>query len=306
MKEIFGPETPYAGDLEAKAVLMLVNSDPSVDFPESLPPHVKEVGGLQIKAAKKLPEDIESFVKEGKKGTVLMSLGTNFRSDQLGMDKIKTVIEVFRKQPDYNFLWKFETSEMLNDLNLPSNVKISAWLPQNDILSHSNVKLFITHGGLLSTHETTWHGVPIVGIPFIADQHRNLHKSIRAGVAVKVDFKTLTEKSLGDAIREVLSNPKYKKNMEMRSKRFRDQPHTALERAVFWSEYVIRNPEPSHLRPARFTLGVLGNHFLDLQLLALITIVLTICGLKKQIRKVFHTNGGSQQHSNGSSKLHKE
>lgn len=234
-----------------------------------------------------------------------MSLGTNIRSDQLGVDKIKLVIEVFRRIPEYNFLWKFETSEMLKDMNLPANVKISAWLPQNDILSHANLKLFITHGGLLSTHETTWHGVPIVGIPFIADQHRNLYKSIRGGVAVKVDYFSMTEQSLSDAIKEVLNNPKYKKNMEMRSKRFRDQPQTALERAIFWCEYVIRHPEPVHLRPARFTLGVLGSHFLDIQLLALLTIVLTICMVKALIRKVFYRNS-SQKHSNGFSKLHKE
>lgn len=44
-------------------------------------------------------------------------------------------------------LWKWE-----DDLpDKPSNIRIEKWLPQNDILGHPNVKLFITHGGLLST-----------------------------------------------------------------------------------------------------------------------------------------------------------
>lgn len=275
---------------------MLVNSDPSVDFPLVLPPNIVQVGGLQIKEPKQLPDELKTFIEKGKKGTVLMSLGTNIRSDQLSMDKIKIVIDVFRNMPEYNFLWKFETSEMLKDL--PENVKITAWLPQNDILSHPNVKLFITHGGLLSTQETTWHSVPMVGMPFVADQHRNLFKSINAGVAAKVDYFTMSEQSLGDAIKEVLGNPKYKRNMEMRSKRFRDQPQSALERAIWWCEYIIRNPHPTHLRPSKFTLGLLDSHFFDLQLLAVVTILLTICGLKKLIRKVFHRNRSDYQ-SNG-------
>lgn len=35
---------------------------------------------------------------------------------------------------------------------------------------HPKTKLFMSHGGLLSSQETTWHGVPTLIIPFFADQ----------------------------------------------------------------------------------------------------------------------------------------
>lgn len=285
MKKIFGSDTPYADDLDKMAALMLVNSNPVVDYPDSVPPNIIQVGGLQIKEPKLIPNDIEEFMNKAEKGAVLMSLGTNVRSDSIGEERIRMVVEAFRLIPEYNFLWKFETSEMLP--NLPSNVKISDWLPQNDLLAHPKLKLFISHAGLLSSHEALWWGVPIVGIPFYADQHRNMHKLVISGVAIKVDFETLTTQKLKNAIEEVLKNPKYREKMQNKAKAFRDQPEKPLDRAVWWCEFVLRNPRPSYLRPAEFNLGLLGSHFWDIQAIILIALSLIFLAVKKIFYKLF-------------------
>lgn len=49
----FGPDYPKGSDLESKTVLALVNSHPSIDFPEPLSPNVIPVGGLQIRSPPK-------------------------------------------------------------------------------------------------------------------------------------------------------------------------------------------------------------------------------------------------------------
>ena len=170
MKQRYGfKDMPYAGDLESMSAFMMVNSNPTLDGPDPLPPNVIEIGGLQIKDPKPLPQDLESFVNSSKKGTVLFSLGTNVKSSELGLEKQQMIVEAFRQIPEYNFLWKFETQF---PLELPINVKIKKFMPQNDILAHSKTKLFITHAGLLSSQEATWYGVPMIGIPFIIDQFR--------------------------------------------------------------------------------------------------------------------------------------
>lgn len=89
---------------------------------------------------------------------------------------------------------------------MPANVLISDWLPQSEILAHPNVKVFITHGGLLGTTEAIYHGVPIVGMPFFGDQKRNIQTAVQAGWGVQLDYKNVTEQSLRWALLEVIEH----------------------------------------------------------------------------------------------------
>jgi glucuronosyltransferase len=73
-------------------------------------------------------------------------------------------------------------------------------------IAHPNTKLFITHGGLLSTLEAAFNGVPLVGIPFFGDQQLNVAKSARMGLAVALDFQTLTKASTLTAVRTILDD----------------------------------------------------------------------------------------------------
>ena len=56
-------------------------------------------------------------------------------------------------------LWKWETEEMPEK---PDNLKLSKWLPQQDILGHPNTKLFISHVGQSSFQESLCHQKPMV------------------------------------------------------------------------------------------------------------------------------------------------
>lgn len=140
-----------------------------MDYAQPLPPNVIPVGGLHIKEAKPLPAHIESFIDASHRGAILFSLGSNFRSDSMSGDTQYAFIEAFRQLPDYHFLWKFESE--VSASQMPKNVFVSRWLPQADILAHPKTRLFFTHAGLLSTQEAIWRGVPMLGMPFVFDQH---------------------------------------------------------------------------------------------------------------------------------------
>jgi UDP:flavonoid glycosyltransferase YjiC (YdhE family) len=74
------------------------------------------------------------------------------------------------------------------------------------VTAHPNVCLFITHAGMLSTHEAIYHGVPVVGIPFLADQSSNIMKLSTRGVGVELAYHTLSKQSILDAVQTVLGN----------------------------------------------------------------------------------------------------
>lgn len=178
----FHPDAPSVLEIEVKATkLILMNTNPITDYRQPSFPHVKLVGGAQIKKPNSLPSELQKIVDEAE-SVVLFSLGTNVKSEALGEERILKILKAFTRLPRYTFLWKLETKAKL-PIELPSNVKIQSWIPQNDILAQPKTKLFISHCGLLSTQESLFYGVPILCFPIIFDQHQNSFrmKELRVG-----------------------------------------------------------------------------------------------------------------------------
>jgi glucuronosyltransferase len=170
---------------------------------------------------------------------------------------------------------------------------VMKFLPQNDILAHPQIKAFISHAGLLSTHEAMWHGKPIIGIPFFVDQGRNMEKIAAMEVAVKVDFRILSVKVFKASIKEVLDNPKYSTNVKRISRMFTDKPQKPLETAVWWTEFVMRNPNLENMKSPTLKLGPFASKSYDV-LLAIVLILYLFAYLLKKLFKVIFSCGKSK------------
>lgn len=70
------------------------------------------------------------------------------------------------------------------------------------------MKLFVTHGGLLSTIEAVHHGVPLLALPVYGDQKLNAVTAEQKGYAINISFDKFEEKRFESAINELLNNPK--------------------------------------------------------------------------------------------------
>ena len=62
----------------------------------------------------------------------------------------KVIFNVQCRKLKLPILWKWDEDDIAD---LPKNVMIKKWVPQQDILAHPNLKLFVTHGGLLRYHD---------------------------------------------------------------------------------------------------------------------------------------------------------
>ncbi|XP_019872405.2 UDP-glycosyltransferase UGT5 [Aethina tumida] len=272
-KKKYGPKhAPYMKNVD-RISLLLSNVNPLLDYPQPLPPNIIPVGGLQAKPANKLPQDLQKILDNSVDGVIVFSLGTNMRSDKLSPEKRKTLLDAF-KQLKQTILWKFESDIE----NLPKNVVVRKWLPQNDVIAHSNVVLFIGHGGALSTQEALYHGVPIIGVPFFFDQVINVKALQHRKRGALLDYKTMTTKQIVDTIREVIENPIYKKNVKEVSNRFKTLPLKPLDVAVHWVEYSLKHNGTSFLNLKSRHMSFLQYTCLDV-VLFLVGVVVAICSI---------------------------
>lgn len=147
---------------------------------------------------------MQSYLDSANEGIIYFSLGSNIKSNLLQQDKKNILIRSFAKLP-YKVLWKFEDDQLEGK---PVNVKINKWLPQQDVLRHPNIILFITQAGLQSMEEALLNGLPLIVIPFVGDQLYNAKSIEMLGIGLRLDFGSLTEEGFRSSIVEVIENHK--------------------------------------------------------------------------------------------------
>ncbi|PSN43365.1 hypothetical protein C0J52_23089 [Blattella germanica] len=197
-------DMPFIQEVINNVSVILVNSHYSFYYPRPNVPTMVEIAGLHLSDPKPLPKDLQEFMDGAVEGVIYFSLGTNVRSDSMSDTKRQMFLDAFSELKHFRVLWKWEGDEIPG---LPENVQIRKWLPQQDVLAHPKVKAFIYQGGLQSTEETIRVQVPVIGIPFFADQVLNVRKMVHAGAGVRLDFKDISKESLLNALNEVIYNP---------------------------------------------------------------------------------------------------
>lgn len=213
--------------------------------------------------------------------------GTQVPISVMPVDQLTAFLQVFNEFSKVRILLKWE-SDIVE--NLPKNVLPKKWLPQNDILAHPNVRLFITHGGLLGSQEAVHYGVPMLGIPFYGDQHQNTYKAALAGHALKLEFKNVTVESLSWALTELMYNPVYAMKAKLNSRIFRDRPQSAMDRAVYWIEYVIRFGGANHLQSAGGDLQWYSYFLLDIMAAVAFAVMLVVFVVSFAVRRIIYVS----------------
>ncbi|KAJ8954694.1 hypothetical protein NQ318_011387 [Aromia moschata] len=285
-------DPPNFYELYHNASLALLNSHGSISQAVPLVPTMKEIGGFHVKPPKKLPKDLQDYLDNAKDGVVYFSLGSSLRSKDLPLKKLEALLRSFGKLKQ-KVLWKWEEDILPGQ---PANVKLGKWFPQQDILAHPNVILFVTQGGLLSNTESVYHGVPMLVIPVYGDQHHNARLAMKYEYSLTLPYKDpeFSEEKISYLLNELLHNPKYSENVKRISRLFHDRPLSPMEEAVYWVEYVIRHKGALHLRVAGVDLPWYRYFLLDVILFLAVTAVLSIFLLYLGLRYSFVRRRQSQ------------
>ncbi|XP_065206871.1 UDP-glucosyltransferase 2-like [Planococcus citri] len=279
-REVFKMEPPSSEELNKKAALGFYNSHFSF-IGRPMSPNAIEIGGIHIKERKKLSKDLEDFIEGFAPGVIFFSFGTTIKASSISSEKLKIIIDTFASIPQ-RVLWR------VNELNIsesiPPNVKLGKWFPQRDILEHKNVIGFISHCGLLGTLEAVHTSTPVIGMPFSFDQFQNANILAEKGAGIHVDYFTMTKYIFARAIEEIITNPKYRENMQKLSMVFKDRPRSPLDESLYWSEYVIKHQGAPHLRTTAADMPLYQYLLLDVLAVILGTAIGILCICKLLLR----------------------
>nr|XP_060635009.1 2-hydroxyacylsphingosine 1-beta-galactosyltransferase [Anolis sagrei ordinatus] len=259
--------------------LWMLCTDVALEFPRPTLPNVVYVGGILTKPASPLPEDLQKWVDGAhENGFVLVSFGAGVK--YLSEDIAKTLAHALERLPQ-RVIWRFSGNK---PRNLGNNTKLIEWLPQNDLLGHSNIKAFLSHGGLNSIFETMYHGVPVVGIPLFGDHYDTMTRVQAKGMGILLNWKTLTEDELYKALVKVINDPSYRRQAQKLSEIHKDQPGHPVNRTVYWINYILRHNGAQHLRAAVYTVSSYQYFLLDIAVVVLLGTAL-FCYILARIAK---------------------
>ena len=140
------------------------------------------------------------------KNPIYISLGTVFNRT---VDFYKLCFEAFGDS-DHTVVMSIGNQTKLTDLgDIPQNFIVKPYVPQTEVLKHT--KLFITHGGMNSTNEGLYYGVPLIVIPQSADQPIIAKQVVNIGAGIQLQMQSLTANQLRQAADHVLNHPSFHK-----------------------------------------------------------------------------------------------
>ena len=190
--------------------LILVNGAFGIEYERPLPPLVEMVGAMLPPAIPPLPPDLDAWLADGPP-VVYVNLGTLAVALPSQLAKMAGALGA----EGMRALWILRAPQAAAlPRPLPAGLRVMAWGPPPlAVLSHPNVKAFVTHAGINSAHEAVTAGTPIVAIPMFADQRDMAARMTDAGIGLRLDKTRFSAAELREAVLRVLREPSFPQRM---------------------------------------------------------------------------------------------
>jgi len=279
--EKYVPDRPYLDTVELfrRQSLWFFVEDLSVNYPLPQMPNTVAVGDIMAGAkVRPLSNEIQEFISTSKNGVIIVSFGSfcDFFPPAITQRLCGAFTEV-TKRFGMSVIWKSKAAEICQN----DNILMLPWLPQNDLLADSRVKLFISHGGSNSIMESIYHSKPLIVFPIGLDQPANAAAAVSKGFAIQMKIVDFSSESLVSNIHKLLTDPTYERNASLASAILRDRRDTPAQRVSAMIDHVIKYGD-RHLRTGAFELSTFQFMMFDIfaalfAAAAIVLLTVTLC-----------------------------
>jgi UDP:flavonoid glycosyltransferase YjiC (YdhE family) len=209
----------------------IANSYIGLENARSIPSHMYPIGPILSGDSPPLSPELQAFMDTHSK-VLYVAFGSLVKPSQNLLTKLlshfqrainqrildgviwglpKTDFETFPKSYKVDNT-EYPTAKIVEDTH--DKIKILNWAPQQSILHHRNTKLFLSHGGLDSIYESLNAGVPILVLPFLADQPHNAALVAESGAGDFIDWNGMSDREVYQKFVKLLDP----NNLELESK----------------------------------------------------------------------------------------
>lgn len=195
--------------LESSPYLGLVPTTEAYEYPRrNVPPQLMYVGPVTANSRGESYDDFPWEWLEDERPTLYVSMGTIVG----GLNVFQEVIKVARGADWKAVLSVGRDTDLAMFADAPDNVLVKNYVPQLKLLDH--VDAVISHGGNNTVTDTLLHGLPLIVIPFSADQPESAARVKASGAGIRIRPGKAKGKILRDAIREILYKPSYRREAQ--------------------------------------------------------------------------------------------
>ncbi|TDC90982.1 glycosyltransferase [Saccharopolyspora aridisoli] len=196
------------------AELVLCYAIPEMDYPFEIPGMLHNVGAMIPPLPQAPGEELGRWLDE-RQSVVYAGFGTITR---LTGEQVRSFVEVARRlEGQHDVLWKLpQDQQRWLPEDLPGNLRIESWVPsQLDVLAHTNVKVFFTHGGGNAYTEGIHFGTPMVMRPLWVDCYDQAVRGQDIGVSLTLDKPhAMDPDDVLDKLTRVLGDPSFRQRAE--------------------------------------------------------------------------------------------
>ncbi|RIB18111.1 Glycosyltransferase Family 1 protein [Gigaspora rosea] len=174
--------------------LFLLDNFFGFEVPTAWPPLHQEIGPILPDTFPNLSFDLNLFLSTHPR-TMYIALGSYiFTTPENYVTILQSALELINQNILDGVIWatvRFNRSELPTTFNLSNgniiptsnlinnlhpHIYITKYAPQFAILSHENTKIFLSHGGVGSSHESMYTATPMLVLPIVFDQSGNAER----------------------------------------------------------------------------------------------------------------------------------